>query len=68
MEDTQTKTKRLTATERRSIPCPTCQRARGKACAGSRIPGANTLGGGWGGPPDLRREHPARIAAVRAAR
>ena len=65
MEAKQTKTNRMTATERRSIPCPTCQRGAGRACAGSRIPGAGTLGGGWGGPPDLRREHPARIAAVR---
>jgi hypothetical protein len=61
----KTASKRLTATERRSTPCPVCGRSRGKACVGSRIPGANTLGGGWGGPTDLRREHPARVATAR---
>jgi hypothetical protein len=59
---------RLTQSQRRSVECPVCVARRGQPCKGSRIPGANTLGGGWGGPPDLRREHPERIAAVRTAR
>ena len=51
---------RLTEAQKRSVPCPTCGRTTGEACRGSRIPGANTFGGGWGGPPDLDRAHDER--------
>jgi hypothetical protein len=57
---------RLNADDRRSVTCPTCYARTGRACVSSRQPGANTLGGGWGGPPELDREHPARVATVRA--
>jgi hypothetical protein len=59
---------RLTRAERRSVECPTCLARRGSPCKGSRIPGANTFGGGWGGPPALDREHAPRIADARARR
>ena len=62
MIDTTTKAARLTEAQKRSVTCPTCHASAGKACRGSRIPGANTLGGGWGGPPDLDRAHDARRA------
>lgn len=58
-------TTRLSASARQSVQCPTCLARRGSPCKGSRIPGASTLGGGWGGPVELRREHPARIERVR---
>lgn len=58
-------TKRLTQPQRRSILCPVCGEGRGRSCKGSRIPGCNTLGGGWGGPASLSREHAARIAKAR---
>ena len=57
---------RLTERQKRSVPCPTCHAAAGKPCRGSRIPGANTFGGGWGGPPDLERAHEARRKAALA--
>lgn len=43
------------------VRCPTCGRGPRRRCRGSRIPGANTLGGGWGGPPDLQRPHKERV-------
>jgi hypothetical protein len=57
---------RLSAAQRQSVECPVCVVRRGQPCQGSRIPGANTFGGGWGGPSSLKREHPARVATVRA--
>ena len=56
----------VTEAQKRTIACPQCGAARGKACRGSRIPGANTFGGGWGGPPDLDRAHGERRAAYLA--
>ena len=53
---------RLTEAQKRSVACPKCCAAAGKPCRGSRIPGANTFGGGWGGPPDLDRAHDERRA------
>ena len=58
---------RLTVAQRQSVICPTCGAMRGRPCKGSRIPGANTLGGGWGGPTSLQREHAARVADVHAS-
>lgn len=56
---------RLSVSQRQAVPCPTCGARRGTPCRGSRIPPPSTLGGGWGGPPELRREHAARIADAR---
>src|SRR6267142_5873177 len=56
-------TPRVTESQKRTIACPRCDARFGKACRGSRIPGANTFGGGWGGPPDLDRAHAERRAA-----
>ena len=64
MNDVTTKAVRLTERQKRGVPCPTCHAAAGKACRGSRIPGANTFGGGWGGPPDLERAHDTRREAA----
>ena len=67
MNDVTTKPPRLSEAQKRSVACPTCHASAGKACKGSRTPGANTLGGGWGGPPDLDRAHDARrLEALRA--
>lgn len=63
-----TAVRRLTQRQRRSVVCPACNARPGSACRGSRIPSASTLGGGWGGPPPLEREHPSRVAAVRERR
>ena len=57
---------KVTEAHKRSVDCPMCGARRGRACKGSRIPGANTLGGGWGGPPDLDRSHDERRAAYLA--
>lgn len=57
---------RLSAAQRQAVPCPACGAQQGRPCRGSRIPGANTLGGGWGGPPSLKREHEERVAKARA--
>lgn len=56
---------RLTPNERRGVTCPTCFARTGRACVSLREPGANTLGG-WGNSSELDREHPARVATVRA--
>ena len=53
---------RLSEAQKRAVACPTCHASAGTACRGSRTPGADTLGGGWGGPPDLDRAHGARRA------
>ena len=53
---------------KRGVTCPDCGARPGRACKGSRIPGANTLGGGWGGPPTLTRAHAARRDRVLAKR
>jgi hypothetical protein len=55
-----TKTTRITERVKRMYVCPKCDARRGRPCRGSRIPGANTLGGGWGGPPPLDRAHAER--------
>ncbi len=52
----------------KSFDCPECGARRGHACKGFRIPGANTLGGGWGGPPDRKRPHEARYVVYREAK
>jgi hypothetical protein len=57
---------RLTQAQRRSVDCPTCGMRKGKPCRSSRIGSPNQMGGGWGGYPDLDREHPSRITQVRA--
>lgn len=51
---------KVTEEQKRTIACPECGARVGKRCRGSRQPGANTFGGGWGGPPDLDRAHKAR--------
>ena len=57
---------KVTEAQKRSVECPQCGAKRGKACKGSRIPGPNTFGGGWGGPSDLDRAHDERRAAYLA--
>lgn len=57
--------KRLTT---KMFTCPECGARPGHPCKGSRIPGCNTLGGGWGGPPDRQRPHEARYEVMREAR
>lgn len=54
---------KITEAQKRSVKCPTCAAKPGRACRGSRQPGANTFGGGWGGPPDRERAHDERRAA-----
>lgn len=54
---------KVTETQKRSVACPRCGVGKGRACRGERIPGPNTFGGGWGGPPDLDRSHAERRAA-----
>lgn len=67
MNDVTTKAPRLSEAQKRAVACPTCGVSAGKACRGSRTPGPNTFGGGWGGPPDLDRAHDTRRqAALRA--
>lgn len=56
---------RMTEAVRRSVPCPTCGARKGAPCLSSRLPGANTLGGGWGGHTPRSREHAQRIDAAR---
>lgn len=56
---------RLTAAQRQSVSCHVCGVQEGRPCKGSRIPGANTLGGGWGGPSSLKREHEERVTKAR---
>ena len=60
-----TETKGLDAAARRAHRCPACGAAPGAPCRGSRVPSPATLGGGWGGPPSLRREHTARVELAR---
>ncbi len=50
-----------------SVSCPTCDARPGRPCKGSRIPSPSTLGGGWGGPPALKRAHPARAKAAKSS-
>ena len=57
------KTEQVTERQKRSVECPQCGAAAGRPCESSRIPGANSFGGGWGGPPYLERAHAARRAA-----
>ena len=67
MNDVTTKAPRLTEAQKRSVVCPRCGAPADEACRGSRTPGANTLGGGWGGPPSLDRAHDERrTEALRA--
>ena len=56
----------VTEAQKRSIACPRCDAGKGKPCKSSRIPGPNTFGGGWGGPPDLDTAHRERRAAYLA--
>ena len=57
---TTTKKAPVSETAKRRVACPKCGADAGKPCKGSRIPGANSLGGGWGGPPSLDRAHDER--------
>lgn len=61
-------TTKISESAKRNVPCPRCLARAGRPCRSSRIPGANTLGGGWGGPPDLDRAHPERRDAALALR
>lgn len=49
----------------KSFHCPECGARPGQPCKGSCIPGANTFGGGWGGPPPRQRPHEARYEVYR---
>ena len=64
MNDVTTKSPRLSEAQKRAVACPKCHVPAGTACRGSRIPGPNTFGGGWGGPPDLDRAHDTRRQAA----
>ena len=64
---TTTRTIKLTETQKRRVPCPRCGAGKGRPCESSRQPGANTLGGGWGGAPSLERAHDERRAAALTA-
>ena len=46
--------------QKRAVECPRCYARSGRACTSSKMPGQNTLGGGWGGYPALDRAHPER--------
>lgn len=59
----ETAVKGISEAKKRSVRCPKCGRGKGRPCVSSRQPGANTFGGGWGGPSDLDRAHPARLAS-----
>lgn len=52
----------VTEAQKRTVACPKCGAAAKKPCRSSRIPGPNTFGGGWGGPPDLETAHRERRA------
>jgi hypothetical protein len=56
----------VTEKHKRRVVCPSCNAQPGQPCRSSRIPGANTFGGGWGGPPDLDTAHRERRAAYLA--
>lgn len=45
----------------KSVTCPTCGARRGESCKGSRAYSSSTLGGGWGGRPELKRSHKERV-------
>ena len=51
---------RVSEEEKRSVSCPKCGADRGRPCKSTRIPSASSLGGGWGGPPNLDVAHAAR--------
>lgn len=59
---------KVSESEKRTVECPECGARPGKRCRSSRLPGPNTFGGGWGGPPDLDRAHKARREAFIARR
>ena len=65
---TPNRRKRMTEAQKRTVFCPVCGAWPGKACRSSSIP----LGGGWGGPGDLKRAHerrrPAYLAGVRQSK
>jgi hypothetical protein len=48
--------------------CPVCGARPGKPCKSSRVASANSLGGGWGGYPELARPHRERGADNRYGR
>ena len=50
----------VSETQKRTVECPRCYADSGRACTSAKIPGQNTLGGGWGGYPPLDRAHPER--------
>jgi len=58
----EAKMKRITS---KMVTCPYCGARPGRLCKGERIPGANTFGGGWGGPPPRQTPHPARVALAK---
>lgn len=57
---------KVTETQKRTVSCPFCGARSGKPCRSSRIPGPNSFGGGWGGPPDLDTAHKERRASYLA--
>ncbi|MCK4718612.1 MAG: hypothetical protein KAT70_08085 [Thermoplasmata archaeon] len=60
----QTKNPRPNRTAK-SFPCPKCGARPGRECKGTRIPSANSYGGGWGGPSTLSRPHDERYTVRR---
>ena len=50
----------------KDVACPLCNARSGRACKSSRLPSANSYGGGWGGYADLRRSHSERVEAAKA--
>ena len=54
-------------TKTKKVPCPKCGARPGRPCMSSRIPSANSFGGGWGGPVAMSRSHSERVQAGKAA-
>jgi hypothetical protein len=50
------------------VPCPQCGARPGRDCISTRIPSANSFGGGWGGYQALSRSHSERVAEARLQR
>ena len=52
----------------KKVRCPRCGARPGRDCISSRIPSANSFGGGWGGYPTLDRSHSERVSEARSER
>ena len=61
------KAMKLSSSERRIVECPVCLAGKGRPCHSLKIGSASRMGGGWGGYPQLDREHPARVQEAREA-